>query len=467
MDLVRRQSEVSVLDSRTGFVRGLGRVDGIALVVGTVIGSGIFLVPGPVAGQLHSLAAVLLVWLVGGLLSLFGALSLGELATMYPGAGGLYVYLRHAFGRPLAFLYGWGLLSMIQTGSIATLAVGFSLYSSRLFPLSRVEQKVIGIVCILLLTGTNCLGLRLGKLVQNVSTAAKLVGLSLLFILLMWRGHVSNLQSSFAPVASVSHSIVPFGTALVAVLWAYEGWHAVSFTAGEFRSPERDLPVSLYVGTALCAVIYLSLNLAYYSVLTPLALRRTDHAAATAIQAVYGSGTTVLISVLILTSILGAMNGLVLTGPRVYYAMGRDGTFFRRLGHTNQRFRTPVVAIVTQGVWASVLTLLGSFQQLFTYVIFTAWIFYGLTVAAVIVLRLRRPDLPREFRVPGFPWPPILFILAAIGISVSSFIAEPLHACIGIGMILAGVPLYLVFRAVERPVEPEDPKPTAYQQSSS
>ena len=453
MDFLPSQSEAVAPDKGTGFVRGIGRTDGIALVVGTVIGSGIFLVPGPIAGQLHSLSAVLLVWAVGGVLSLSGALSLGELGSMYPGAGGLYVYLRHAFGRPLAFLYGWGLLSMIQTGSIATLAVGFSLYLSRVLPLSNGEQKATGIVCILLLTGVNCLGLRLGKLVQNVSTAAKLAGLALLFVLLLWRGHLYHLRSSFLPAPPVAHSIVPFGTALIAVLWAYEGWHAVCFTAGEFRSPVRDLPVSLFVGTTICATIYLLLNVAYYSVLTPVELRHTDHAAATAIQAVYGSGTTVLISVLILTSIVGAMNGLILTGPRVYYAMARDGTFFPSLGRINQRSRTPMTAIITQGIWACCLTLLGSFEQLFTYVIFTAWIFYGLTVAAVIVLRLRKPDLPRSFRVPGFPWPPILFILAAIGISLSTCLADPMHACLGIGMILTGVPLYRVFRAMARPVE--------------
>ena len=453
MDSIEMKPDAPALDSKTGLVRELGRADGIALVVGTVIGSGIFLVPGPIAGQLHSLSAVLLVWAVGGLLSLSGALSLGELGSMYPGAGGLYVYLRHAFGRPVAFLYGWGLLSMIQTGSIATLAVGFSLYLSRLFPLSGGEQKATAIVCILLLTGVNCLGLRLGKLVQNVSTVSKLAGLALLFLLLVWRGHIHLLQSSFAPTPPRSHSLVPFGTALIAVLWGYEGWHAVSFTAGEFRSPKRDLPLSLFVGTAICAAIYLLLNVSYYSVLTPLAIRGTDHAAATAVQAAYGAGTTALISVLILTSILGAMNGLVLTGPRVYYAMARDGTFFRRLGQTSRRFHTPVLAIVTQGVWASVLTLVGSFQQLFTYVIFTAWIFYGLTVASVIVLRIRRPDLERSFRVPAYPWLPILFVLAALGISVNTIVGDPVHACFGIAMILAGVPLYLFFRAIESPAE--------------
>ena len=455
MSFMRTKPDANTAESSPGLVRELGRVDGIALVVGTVIGSGIFLVPGPIAIQLHSLTAVLLVWTAGGLLSLSGALSLGELGSMYPGAGGLYVYLRHAFGRPLAFLYGWGLLSMIQTGSIATLAVGFSLYLSRLFPLSRGQQKGAAILSILVLTGVNCVGLRSGKLVQNVSTATKLVGLALLFLLLVWRGHRSLLHWSLVPTASISQAVVPFGTALVAVLWAYEGWHAVSFTAGEFRSPKRDLPLSLFAGTAICAAIYLLLNLAYYSVLTPLALRRTDHAAATAVQAAYGAGTTALISVLILTSILGAMNGLVLTGPRVYYAMARDGSFFRHLGKTSRRFHTPLLAIVIQGIWASLLTLVDSFQQLFTYVIFTAWIFYGLTVASVIVLRIRRPDVERSFRVPAYPWLPILFVLAAIGISVSTIAADPIHACFGVAMILAGVPVYLLFGAMGEPAGPE------------
>ena len=440
----------TVVESKSGLVRELSRVDGIALVAGTVIGSGIYLVPGPVAVQLHSLGAVLLVWVVGAVLSLSGALSLGELGAMYPGAGGLYVYLRHAFGRPLAFLYGWGLLSMIQTGSIATLAVGFSLYLSRLVPLNRVEEEAAAIASILLLTVANCRGLRLGKLVQNVSTATKLAGLTLLFLLLVWRGHAHLLETSLAPTRSLAESVVPFGTALVAVLWAFEGWHVVSFTAGEFRSPKQDLPVSLFLGTTICAAIYLLMNLAYYSVLTPLAIRATDHAAASAVQTAYGAGTTALISLLILTSILGAMNGLILTGPRVYYAMARDGTFFPRLGQTSPRFHTPVLAIVTQGVWASLLTLAGSFQQLFTYVIFTAWIFYGLTVAAVIVLRIRKPDLERSFRVPLYPWVPSLFLLAALGISINTILSDPLHASFGLAMILAGVPLYVYFRSMQK-----------------
>lgn len=443
-------TEAGELDNKTGFVRDLGRRDGTALVIGTVIGSGIYLVPGPIASQLHSLGPVLLAWILGGVLSIFGALSLGELGSKYPGAGGLYVYLRQAFGPLVAFLYGWGLLSMIQTGSIATLAVGFGLYLSRLIPLSGGEQRAAQIACILLLTGINCLGISLGKLVQNISTAAKLLGLATLFVLLVWRGHMHVLEAGFSYDTPLLHSIVPFGSAMVAVLWAYEGWHAVSFAAGEFRSPRRDLPVSLFIGTAMCAGIYILLNIAYYSVLTPSSIRSSDHAAATAIQSAYGTGMTMLISLLILTSILGAMNGLVLTGPRVYYAMGRDGVFFRWLGKTDSRFHTPILAIVVQGAWAAVLTLVGSFQQLFTYVIFTAWIFYGLTVAAVIVLRSRTPDLKADFRVPCYPWPPLLFVLAAVGITVSTIIAAPVHAGLGIAMILGGIPLYLFFRRKER-----------------
>jgi APA family basic amino acid/polyamine antiporter len=452
MDSLSHTSNPSELDNNTGLVCALGRRDGIALVVGTVIGSGIYLVPGPIAVQLHSLGPVLLVWIVGGVLSLCGALSLGELGSLYPGAGGLYVYLRQAFGRPVAFLYGWGLLSMIQTGSIATLAAGFGLYLSHLLPLSHKQQSAAQIGLILLLTAINCLGVYLGKVVQNISTVAKLLGLGALFFLLVWRGHLYMLRSSLSPVSPRLHSILPFSTALVAVLWAYEGWHAVSFAAGEFRSPRRDLPVSLFAGTAMCAGIYILLNIAYYSVLTPSAIRNSDHAASTAIQSAYGTRMTVLISALILTSILGAINGLVLTGPRVYYAMARDGVFFQWLGKTDGRFHTPVVAILIQGLWASVLTLVGSFQQLFTYVIFTAWIFYGLTVAGVIVLRKRRPDLERGFRVPFFPWPPIVFVLAALGITISTFVAEPMHACLGIAMILAGIPLYLFFQRKERAV---------------
>ena len=312
-------------------VRALTTKDGLMIVIGSVIGSGIFLVPGFIATELPSLGAVLGVWLFGAVLSVCGALSLAEMGSMFPGAGGLYIYLGRAYGRGVAFLYGWGLLAMIQTGTIATLAAGFGLYLSRITGISAGEQKAAGAGAVLLLTAVNLLGVRTAKRFQNVSTAVKIGGLILFGALLFWRGHAATLASSWN-VATNWTNPLPFGLALIAVLWAYEGWHVVSFTAGEFEDPGRGLPASLIGGTVVVGAIYILLNLAYYSVLGSVQIRGTDSAAASATVAAFGSGATRFVSVLILVSILGAMNGMILTGPRVYYAMAREGTFLPAFG---------------------------------------------------------------------------------------------------------------------------------------
>ena len=431
--------------TQPSLVRVLGVRDGIAIVVGTVIGSGIFLVPGPIAQKLPTLALVLLVWITGGVLSLFGSLSIGELAANYPGAGGLYIYLRHIYGKPLAFLYGWALLSLIQSGSIATLASGFALYTSKIVTLTPFEFKALPIVAILFFSIVNLVGIRMARAVQNIGAISKLIGIALVFGLLIARGHTSLLRIAMPAHPSPS-LLVDFGVALIAVLWAYEGWHVVSFTAGEFKSPAHDLPRSLFWGTLIVTVIYLFLNVAYYAVLTPLEVSGSASAASSSIEAAWGQGAMLLVSVVILTSILGALNGMILTAPRVYYAMAKDGIFLQKFGEISKRFRVPVFAIAVQAVWSSALTLMGTFQQLFTYVIFTAWIFYGLTVAGVILLR-RRSIAPLEgFRTPGYPWVPIAFVLAAAGITLSTILADPLHAAYGIALVLIGVPLYLLFQ---------------------
>lgn len=436
-------------DSKT-LLRALTLRDATAIVAGTVIGSGVFLIPYSVANQLSSFSAVLLVWVVGGLLSLFGALALGELGVAFPGAGGLYVYLRHAYGRPIAFLYGWGLLTLIHSGSIATLAVAFRIYLAQLLPLTAFQQRVAGIICIFALTAVNCLGVRSGKGVQNLLTLAKFGGLALMIGILFWGGHAKLMAAAFLPGSPLQLRPAHFGIALVAVLWAYEGWHVVSFTAGEFKDAQRDLPRGLFYGTLLVVVTYISANIAYYCVLTPHQIQSTERVAATAVSSALGTTAAVFVSVLILVSIIGATNGLMLTGPRVYYAMAREGLFFRAFGTLSSRFRAPLLAIVLQGLWAACLTLLGTFQELFTYVIFTAWIFYGLAVAAVIVMRIRRPDIPRPFLAPGYPWLPILFTLAALGITLSAVISSPLHALYGICLILCGLPFYAIFLARNR-----------------
>jgi APA family basic amino acid/polyamine antiporter len=413
--------------------------------VGTVIGSGIFLVPGPIAHELIPLSSVLLVWIVGGVLSLCGALSLGELAALYPGAGGLYVYLQRAYGRPLSFLYGWGLFSVIQSGTIATLSTAFALYLASIVPLSPTMQKIVAILCIVVFSAINYLGVKPAKLVQNLSTVSKLIGLAALVGLLFWRGNAAFLHRNLQFDHIASPSMLSYGLALVAVLWAYEGWHVVSFVASEFRSPQRDLPRSLAWGIFFCAGIYLLTNMAYYSVLSPQSLSDSNRAAATAVFTAYGSSATVFISVLIMISVLGSTNGSVMTGARVYYAMAKDGLFFQQCATVHPRFRTPGLAIVAQGIWASLLTLTGTFQQLFTYVVFTAWIFYALAVGAVIVLRIRKPELNRSFRVPAYPWLQIVFILAAISIALSTIYNDPLRSAAGMGIILLGIPIYAVF----------------------
>jgi len=444
------QSALEHSGSKLGFARELNLADGIAIVVGTIIGSGIFLVPRSIAGELSSVGAVLLIWIAGGALSLFGGLALGELGAMFPEAGGLYVYLRRIYGRPTGFLYGWGLLTIIHSGSIATLAVAFRLYLGQILSLAPTTQKLVGVCCVLLLTGLNCLGLRPAKFVQNISALSKIIGLGAMIVLVLWRTHGRWPSGNLWIQGTSSTNWMHWGVALVAVLWAYEGWHVVSFTAGEFKRTQRDLPRALFGGTVIVALVYVLANLAYYSGLTQAEIRQSDCVAATAMYHSFGPIGSASISVLILISIFGAANGMVLTGPRVYYAMANDGLFLRSFSYLNPRFRTPLVGILVQGVWASLLTILGTFTQLFTYVIFTSWIFYALVVAGVAMLRFREPKLERQFRAPALLWLVIPFVSAALGMTASTILADPRHAAIGVVLILSGIPVYFLSRAAHK-----------------
>jgi basic amino acid/polyamine antiporter, APA family len=437
---------VDISSSQPGLRKELNLFDIAAIVVGTIIGSGIFLLPSFIAAQLNSLAAVMLVWAVGGILTVFGALSLAELSSIYPGAGGLCTYLRHAYGPLPAFLYAWGLLLMIHSGTIAALAVAFGLYAGQILPLNTAKEKMLSAVCILALTTVNCLGIRGGKRVQNLIAIAKISGLSVIIILLAVKGSrpMHLFKTSANTSGSPAFSLAGFGVALVAVLWAYEAWHVVSFVAGEVKRPKLDLPRGLFYGTAFVMLVYLAANLGYYHVLSPAEIRGSNAVAALAVGKLLGATARSLISLLILISILGSMNGMILTGPRVYYAMARDGIFPRVFGRISDQYRTPTLALIVQGAWAAVLAVSGSYQQLFTDVIFTAWIFYGLAVAAVVVLRHTQPQLDRPFCVPGYPWVPLLFCTAATGLVLNTAIEQPGGALIGLGLVATGMPVYLV-----------------------
>lgn len=425
--------------------RVIGYFGSTAIVVGTIIGSGVFLVPHDVAQQVGTVRALFLVWIVGGILALGGALSLGELGAATPEAGGVYVYLRQAYGRLFAFLYGWGMLLVIHSGSAATLAVAFGIYSASFVPLTPVEQKLIASAVIIVLTLVNVAGVRAGSAVQTIFTLAKLLGLAIIMGLALFSSGVTPVAAAH-PLPTPHTTVSSFGVALIGVLWAYEGWHMLSYSAGEVKNPARVLPRSYLFGTLLVVAAYLGANLAYLRVMPLAALAEHQRVAATAMEVLAGPRGARFVSALILCSIFGALNGTILTGPRAYFAMARDRVFFSAVGRVHPRFQTPAVAVLIQGAWAIVLAASGSYKQLYTYVIFTGWMFYGAAVIAVLVLRRRAPGLARPYRVWGYPVLPVAFALAALAIVVNTLMTTPREALIGVALVLAGVPIYFGWR---------------------
>ncbi|MGH9407014.1 MAG: APC family permease [Terriglobia bacterium] len=431
--------------------RVIGTLGSTALVVGTIIGSGIFLVPHDVAQQVGSVRDLLLVWAVGGALALAGALSLAELGAAMPEAGGLYVYLREAYGRLPAFLLGWANLLVIESGAVATLAVGFGIYAARIAPLSAAGQKITACAVIGVLTMVNIAGAREGSFVQTLFTAAKLTGIAAIIgCAVVYHGahHFHSLPALPTPHTSFAS----FGVALVGVLWAYTGWHELSYSAGEVKNPGKALPRSYLFGVLIVMAAYLSANIAYAHALPLRALAQYQDVAARAMQVFAGPAGAAFISVLILCSIFGALNGTILTGPRTYFAMARDGLFFSAAGRVHARFQTPVLAIVIESVWAGVLAASGSYQQLYTYVVFTAWIFFAACVFGVLVLRRRAPHKDRPYRVWGYPILPIAFCAAALAVVGNTLVSEPRESILGLLLILSGVPIYFIWsRRVSRP----------------
>jgi len=425
--------------------RAIGYIGSIAVVVGTMIGSGIFLVPHDMAQQVGTVGSLLLVWIVGGVLSLAGALSLGELGAATPEAGGVYVYLREAYGKLFAFLYGWAMLLVINSGAIATLAVAFGIYSSTFLPLTPLEQKLLASAVIALLTLVNILGVRKGAAVQTVFMFAKLTGLAIIMGYALFAPGVQPIQAS-QPLPTLHTTWSSFGVALIAALWAYEGWHMLSFAAGEVKDPARVLPVSYFLGTLLVVAVYLAANLAYLRVLPLAALAEHQRVAAKAMEILAGPHGATFVSALILCSIFGALNGNVLGGPRAYFAMARDGVFFASVGRVHPRYATPALAILLQGLWSILLAATGTFKQLYTYVIFTGWIFYGAATFAVVILRRKHPELARPYLVWGYPLLPIAFSLAALAIVGNALARSPAESGIGLALVLAGVPIYLAWK---------------------
>lgn len=428
--------------------RTLGLRDLTLLTIGSVIGSGIFLVPGAVLRQVGGLIIpALLVWLVGGVLSLLGALTYGELGAMKPAAGGLYVYIRDCFGRLPAFLFGWTLFFVVSSGAVATLAVAFSSYLGEFLPLTPLLEKLIAVLMIAAVTTVNVIGTRASANLQNWTTAAKVLGILLMSITLLWLGRGFQGSSSVMWPAHYNASLASgFGLAMLGVLWAYEGWQFVTYNAGEVVNARRNLPLGLVVGAASLIGIYLIANLAYLAALGPDGVAKSNRLAATAISTVVSPGAAKLISLVILISIFSAANGIMLTSPRVYFAMARDGLFFQRLAVVHPRFKTPAFAVIAGAIWSMLLAITGTFEQLLTYVVFVGWIFYALAAASIFVYRRRAPDAERPYRVPGYPITPLLFVIAAAALALNTIITQPMRAGIGLGIVLLGAPAFLMWR---------------------
>jgi len=426
--------------------RILGMWDLVLMIIGTVIGSGIFLVPGAVLRAVgNSVPLGLSVWLAGGILSLLGALTYGELSSMKPRAGGLYVYIRDCFGPFPAFLFGWTLFFVISSGSIATLAVAFGNYLGEFVQLSAWGTKIVALAVILVITAVNVRGTRQSADLLNVTTAIKVAAILVVSAVLLWHGR-SPIFSGGNMTDHQSMSMSGFGLAMISVLWAYEGWQYVTYSAGETVNPQRTFPLAFMIGSAALIGIYLFANLGYLAALGASGVAGSTRVAASALGVVVSQGAGKFVAIAILISMFSAANSIMLNAPRVYYAMANDGLFFRSLSQVHPRFGTPALAVGAAGIWSAVLAASGTFEQLLTYVVFIGWIFYALAAASIFIYRKRAPGAARPYRVPAYPWTPIVFILAAMALVANTIAAQPARAGIGLGIVFLGAPAYAFWR---------------------
>jgi APA family basic amino acid/polyamine antiporter len=469
----------------TELKRDLGVFAALAIVVGTVIGSGIFRVPQAMILNVGSVRLVFLVWVVGGMLSLAGALTYAELAAAMPGAGGEYVYLTEAYGPLWGFLYSWTQMWVAKSGSIATLATAFFEYTAHFVPqfemvwftagpFSIKYGQVFALVLILLLGGINYLGVRIGGDVQVAVTAVKIA----LIALLILAGLLYTHPPAYLPAGLTSSPAAPpavfagFIAALVGALWAYDGWNNVGMVASEVKNPQRNLPLALIGGTLGVIAIYMLANWAYFRVLSPAEVGAHKLVAAEMMQRVFASRGAAAasagasaVSIAAMISIFAALNGSILTGARVPYAAARDGLFFRSAARVHPAFHTPGVSILMLSAWSGVLVLSGKYEELFDFVIFGSWILYGMATASVFVLRRTRPDLPRPYKTFGYPAVPLLFLAGAIVLEISTLWTKPRESIAGIVLILLGLPFYFYWKGRTAGV-PRDGRSTVVRTSS-
>lgn len=431
-------------------LRRLGLFSSFIVCIGGVIGSGVFLVATDIARSVPSVWMSMLVWGVAGLISLAGALIFAELGAMFPKAGGQYVFLREAFHPVLAFLFGWTLVFIIQTGSIAAVAVAFSKFSSSFYVFTEFETNIVASLLIVVLTLCNSFGIEKGSWFLDAITSFKIVAIVFFIIAAFFTfGSVpqqtSDLLSGFTSSSTITLS--SFGVAMVAAFWAFDGWYALTFVAGEIKDPGKNIPRATMLGIVFVTFLYMLVNLSYFQVLDIPTVQASEFVAADAAKMMGGDFAVKLISILVIISVIGCLSAMIISGARVAYAMGKDRVLPTALAYVSPKNHSPNVALGLQMVWSIVLVWSGRFDQLFTYVVFAAFIFYGLTAYAVIHLRNKKDaEVIRLYKVPFYPWLPIGYILFCAVFTLNSIIEKPWEAIAGIIIVLLGLPAYIYFQ---------------------
>ena len=445
-----------------GLVRAIGLGSAVLLVVGSVVGSGIFLTTGGMAALIPSASLLLIAWALGGVLAITGGLTYAEMGAMFPRSGGVYVFLREAYGGLTAFLYGWASLLVVISGAMAAVAVGFAEYLSYFFPVLSTSNVVLSAAMpwgafslsagqlvaassLAVLGAVNYVGVRIGNMVNVVLTAAKVAGLSAIPIMALVAGSV---EPSFTPVVppEVARPIASFGVAMIAVLWTYESWYYVTYAAGEIRDPQRNVPRALVIGVLLLMAIYLIVNLAYLYALSIDEMRGVTRIAETAATALMGPGGAAFIAATVVVSTFGCNAAGLLGGSRVLFAMAKDGVFLPAASKVHEQYRTPHIAVTALTGWSIVLALSGTYEQLFTYVMFASILFSAAAGLALFRLRRTHPAHPRPYRAWGYPWIPAIFVLGSLAFVVNTMLERPVESLAGLGLVALGIPVHFFSR---------------------
>jgi APA family basic amino acid/polyamine antiporter len=418
----------------------------IMVAIGSCIGSGIFVTPAQIANLVPSSTLIIAVWAVGGLITLTGALTFGELGALFPRAGGIYVFLKEAYGGWLGFLYGWSYLLIITSGSIAVLSLAFTYYLSFFIPLDDNWKIITSIIVIITVTTLNVLRAKFGEMFSNVFTGLKILGIILIIGIGLVFGNRGFSFNNTGALTTGGATLSNFGVALVGVLFSYGGWQHASFLAGEAKNPSRNVPIAMISGALIVITVYLLVNISYMFLLPVDKIAVSEKVAAEATATVIPFGG-ILVAGIIAISTFGTIGIYTLSAPRIYYAMADDGLFFKSIATVHPKFKTPIYAIITQSVWSIVLLLFwGTFEDLITYTISVEWIFFGFAAAGIFIFRVKLKDSDRPYKTPLYPVTPIIFVGITLWFVINIFVSKPLHSWMGMGFLLLGLPFYYFFK---------------------